>query len=211
MLCPQYCGQPGRYRLCHVHERWHVCLPRLDMEFDTWNWTDRASNFFLSSTMIEPELEITAPFTKIMAQARSLSMRRHYLMNFLCCQCRTGRELPGSQYCPKDLWVLVGGYSTEFSPGMYSDPISRWNYGSWEFGYTKALAKAGFTILAMAPQNGSKKIMAIYSFLAKWGMTRALLPILPPTRAAIWRFITRTCSTRMDKPENFYKHWFACS
>ncbi len=71
----------------------------------------------------------------------------------------------------RDLWDLVGGYSTEFSPGMYSDPdfsMKLWQAGVRLF---KGIAEA------RVYHFGSKSVARIvknpgyYSFIGKWGMT----------------------------------------
>ncbi|PWT77476.1 MAG: family 2 glycosyl transferase [Bacteroidetes bacterium] len=71
----------------------------------------------------------------------------------------------------KDYWNLVGGYSTEFSPGMYSDPdfsMKLWKAGVRLF---KGVSKS------RAYHFGSKSVGRVVknkgyqTFVAKWGMT----------------------------------------
>jgi hypothetical protein len=71
----------------------------------------------------------------------------------------------------KEVWDLVGGYSTEFSPGMYSDPdfsIKLWKLGVRLFKGVNQCRVYHF---------GSKSTLKVsrnkgyYTFIGKWGMT----------------------------------------
>ena len=70
----------------------------------------------------------------------------------------------------RDIWDLIGGYSTEFSPGLYSDPdfsMKLWNVGVRHFmGVGDALAYhfVSKTVGRITPNNGRS------TFLWKWGM-----------------------------------------
>jgi len=75
----------------------------------------------------------------------------------------------------KDVWDLVGGYSTEFSPGMYSDPdfsMKLWQLGVRHFQGVSASRVYHF---------GSKSVKRIvknpgyFVFIAKWGMPSSVL------------------------------------
>ncbi len=69
------------------------------------------------------------------------------------------------------LWDLVGGYSVEFSPGMYSDPDfakKLWDVGVRDFKGIEASRAYHFmskTVGRVVKNEGSKQ------FLQKWGMT----------------------------------------
>jgi hypothetical protein len=76
---------------------------------------------------------------------------------------------------PTFLWDLVGGYSIEFSPGMYSDPD-----------FSMKLFKAGVRnfkgiALSRAYHFGSKSVSRVkknkgyYQFINKWGYTSSVL------------------------------------
>lgn len=91
-------------------------------------------------------------------------------------------ELPKEDWCgatwppnlvPKKLWDLVGGYSVEFSPGMYSDPD--FSMKLWQIGvrYFKGIAQSrvyhflSHSTGRIVKNNGSKQ------FLQKWGITNS--------------------------------------
>jgi hypothetical protein len=70
----------------------------------------------------------------------------------------------------KDLWDLVGGYSTEFSPGMYSDPdfsMKLWKAGVRIF---KGIGSSRLYHFGSKSIGRIKKNKGYYTFIAKWGM-----------------------------------------
>jgi hypothetical protein len=70
-----------------------------------------------------------------------------------------------------DTWDLVGGYSVEFSPGMYSDPdfsMKLWLAG---IRYFKGLAASRAYHFGSVSTKKVKKNKGYYQFIAKWGMT----------------------------------------
>lgn len=75
----------------------------------------------------------------------------------------------------RDLWDLVGGYSTEFSPGMYSDPdfsMKLWNAG---IRYFKGVAASRVYHFGSVSTKKVKKNQGYYQFIAKWGFTSSTL------------------------------------
>lgn len=71
----------------------------------------------------------------------------------------------------KDLWDLVGGYSTEFSPGMYSDPdfsMKLWKAGVRIF---KGVGRSRLYHFGSKSVGRVKKNKGYYTFISKWGMT----------------------------------------
>ena len=68
-------------------------------------------------------------------------------------------------------WDLVGGYSVEFSPGMYSDPdFSRklWEAGVRNF---KGIGKSRVYHFSQVSTGKIRKNMGSKTFLMKWGIT----------------------------------------
>lgn len=134
-------------------------------------------NFFLSSTTIEAKVTQTnlcniAPYD----YGRNIeSFREQKLLDEFASLPKddwSGATWPPN-LVPKKLWDLVGGYSVEFSPGMYSDPdfsMKLWNIGVRCF---KGVAKSrvyhflSHSTGRMVKNNGSKQ------FLQKWGITNS--------------------------------------
>lgn len=71
----------------------------------------------------------------------------------------------------KDVWDLVGGYSIEYSPGMYSDPdfsMKLWASGVRLFkgiGASRAYHFGSKSVGRIVKNNG------YYTFISKWGLT----------------------------------------
>lgn len=75
----------------------------------------------------------------------------------------------------KDIWDIVGGYSIEFSPGMYSDPdfsMKLWKAGIRIF---KGISKSRAYHFGSKSVNRVVKNKGYYTFISKWGMTSSTL------------------------------------
>ena len=71
----------------------------------------------------------------------------------------------------KDIWDMVGGYSIEFSPGMYSDPdfsMKLWQIGVRLF---KGIEKSRVYHFGSISVKRVKRNKGYYTFIAKWGIT----------------------------------------
>lgn len=151
-------------------------LPDWDLEL--WNEIKALPDifFFLSSTTIEPRVSphpgILAPFDygstpetfqeeKLLKEYKSI----------------TGKDWSGATWPPnvvhKNLWDLIGGYSIEYFPGLYSDPdfsMKLYEAGVRYFKGVDASRVYHFgskTTTKTSLNNGSKQ------FLNKWGITSA--------------------------------------
>lgn len=151
-----------------------------DWDLALWREVDRLPDhyFFLSSTMIEPVPTshggILSPYNygrdpgefdeaRLLAEYKALP----------------AYDWAGATWPPnivhKDIWDLVGGYSIEYFPGMYSDPD-----------FSMKLLKAGVTHFkgvgrSLVYHFGSKttgrvkKNHGSRQFLNKWGMTSSTM------------------------------------
>jgi glycosyltransferase involved in cell wall biosynthesis len=75
----------------------------------------------------------------------------------------------------KHVWDMVGGYSLEFSPGMYSDPdfsMKLWQLGVRLF---KGISKSRVYHFGSVSTKRIKKNKGYYRFISKWGMTSSTL------------------------------------
>ncbi len=71
----------------------------------------------------------------------------------------------------KEVWDMVGGYSVEFSPGMYSDPdfsMKLWKSGIREF---RGIAASRVYHFEAISTNRIVKNPGARQFLMKWGLT----------------------------------------
>lgn len=129
--------------------------------------------FMLSATMIEPfetgnNSVIVAPFGENIEDFKEEQL----LATF---ESFEKEDWKGSTWPPnvihRDLWDLVGGMSTEFHPGMYSDPdLSK---KLWDAGvrYFKGVGKSRVYHFGSKSTGRVKKNKGAHTFLMKWGMT----------------------------------------
>ena len=127
--------------------------------------------FFLSATAIEPKASsvcaIEGSFgTDIHSfeEERLLNQYQDFQFN----------DWQGSTWPPNvvhiSVWDLVGGYSVEFSPGMYSDPdfsMKLWNLGVRIF---KGVSKSRVYHFGSKSVKRVKRNAGYYTFISKWGM-----------------------------------------
>jgi glycosyltransferase involved in cell wall biosynthesis len=114
--------------------------------------------FFISATCIEPfaqsSCSISFDFGKTIETFNEALLLEKYTSLKMV-------DWQGATWPPnivhKDIWDLVGGYSIEFSPGMYSDPdfsMKLWTLG---IRYFKGLSAAGSTIWLRFRKTDHKK------------------------------------------------------
>ncbi len=132
--------------------------------------------FFFSSTMIEPRAQSTcsieADFGNSIENFQEVKLLNSYRQFEF-------QDWQGSTWPPnvvhKDLWDLVGGYSVEFSPGMYSDPdfsMKLWNQGVRLF---MGLGKSRVYHFGSISVKRVKQNKGYYQFIRHWGMTSSTL------------------------------------
>lgn len=149
-------------------------LPDWDLEL--WKEIEQLPDeyFFLSSTTIEAK---PSPHPGIVSPYNYGTDKGSFNEERLLKEYKTlpAYDWDGATWPPnivhRDIWDLIGGYSIEFSPGMYSDPD-----------FSMKLLKAGITYFkgvktSMAYHFGSKSTNRIKKnngrkqFTFKWGIT----------------------------------------
>lgn len=152
-------------------------LPEWDLHF--WNVIGSRKDdlFFYSATGIEPKFtsnhSVIAPadYGHTVEDFKEERLLKEY--KDLSKEDWSGATWPPNVIATR-VWDLVGGYSTEFSPGMYSDPdFSRklWEAGVRDFRGIAASRAYHFmskTVGRIKKNNGSKQ------FLMKWGITSSM-------------------------------------
>jgi glycosyltransferase involved in cell wall biosynthesis len=147
-------------------------------EWDRVLWEEiqrlKSKWFFLSATMLEPyptnSKPVLAPYSygttaEEFDEARLL---KEYMTMEKPDWCGATRP---PNVVHKDLWDLVGGYSVEFSPGLYSDPdfsMKLWKVGVREF---KGLGQSRVYHFVSKSLGRIKKNDGRTQFLHKWGVT----------------------------------------
>ena len=157
--------------ILYMNDDMYVC-PKWDLELENEIKKIGHNKFFLSSTMIEPSGSnpsvIVADFGKDISH-----FEEEKLLNDFAKFDKV--DWSGATWPPniihKEIWDLVGGYSNEFSPGLYSDPdFSKklWNAGIRLFKGVSASRVYHFgtkTTKRITHNDGAKK------FILKWGIT----------------------------------------
>lgn len=161
--------------LLYMNDDMYVCP---DWDKELLNEIDKVghNNFFISSTCIEPNAQSSCMIEKNYGTDIHNFNEKKLLDEFATLE---KKDWQGATWPPnvvhKDTWDLAGGYSVEFSPGMYSDPdfsMKLWNIG---IRYFKGVGKS------RTYHFGSKSVKRIvknpgyYKFISKWGITCSTL------------------------------------
>ncbi|MFT3700765.1 MAG: glycosyltransferase [Agriterribacter sp.] len=129
-------------------------------------------NFFLSATAIEPIAQSNCSIQKNYG-TNCLEFNEQLLL-------QEYKQLPidnwtGATWPPnivhKKVWDMAGGYSIEFSPGMYSDPdfsMKLWQMGIRIFKGIEASRVYHFGSISVKRIIKNK---GYYQFIRKWGMS----------------------------------------
>jgi glycosyltransferase involved in cell wall biosynthesis len=132
--------------------------------------------FYISSTCIEPGSENKCMIPKDYGRDIKTFNEQALLSEF---KSLTMHDWQGATWPPnivhKELWDLAGGYSVEFSPGMYSDPdfsMKLWNNG---VRYFKGVSNSRVYHFGSKSVNRVKKNQGYFRFISKWGITCSTL------------------------------------
>jgi len=133
--------------------------------------------FFLSGTAIEP-MDQHNPCVVVKDFGTDIqSFQEQRLLKEFANQ--PINDWQGSTWPPnvvhRDVWDLVGGYSIEFSPGMYSDPdfsMKLWMMGIRLF---KGIGNSRVYHFGSRSTKRVRKNNGYYRFIQKWGMTSSTL------------------------------------
>lgn len=130
------------------------------------------NRFFLSSTTIQPHTPgssvINADYGDSIQSFREKALIEEYMDykadDFM------GATLPPN-IVHRDIWDLVGGYSVELSPGMYSDPDFTAKLWLCGIRYMKGLSASRVYHFETKSTTRIRKNQGRVQFLMKWGMT----------------------------------------
>ncbi|MEY3538711.1 MAG: hypothetical protein RL188_128 [Bacteroidota bacterium] len=132
--------------------------------------------FFLSSTVIEPVASSNAVIEKDYGHDIASFQEEKLLKEF---NEWAQPDWSGATWPPNivsvRLWDYVGGYSVEFSPGMYSDPdfsMKLWNAG---VRYFKGVSNSRAYHFGSKSVQRVKRNKGYHQFIYKWGFTSSLL------------------------------------
>lgn len=132
--------------------------------------------FFLSGTMIQPhnylDVGILANYGDSVETFDEARLLKEYMQHPMA-------DWRGATWPPnlmhRDVWDLVGGYSIEYTPGMYSDPdltAKLWMAGVRHF---KGLGKCRAYHFETKSTQRVRKNNGSLQFLFKWGITNRMM------------------------------------
>ena len=132
------------------------------------------NRFFISATTIQPhtkgEFIINADFGDTPETFGEEALLRHF--NDIKLPDWMGATLPPN-IVHRDIWDLVGGYSIEYSPGMYSDPDFTAKLYLCGIRYMKGVSASRVYHFETKSTTRIRKNMGQMQFLLKWGMTNS--------------------------------------
>jgi glycosyltransferase involved in cell wall biosynthesis len=163
--------------------------------------------FFLSATAIEPNAQSICSIEKNFGKDIHSFNEGKLLSEF---ESLAFNDWNGSTWPPnvlhRDVWNLVGGYSIEFSPGMYSDPdfsMKLWQAGIRIF---KGIEKSRVYHFGYTSTKRIKKNKGYYQFIAKWGITSSTFTRLFLKRGSVYAGPLQTPQIPFTiKLKNFFK------
>lgn len=157
--------------IVYINDDMYMC-PEWDIELLKEIQNCQHKNFFFSSTVIERVASSNCVIEKDYGDCVE-NFKEEQLLNEY-------RQLKkddwmGATWPPnivhRDVWALVGGYSTEFSPGMYSDPdfsMKLWKAGVRLF---KGVSASRAYHFSSKSTKRIKKNKGYYQFISKWQIT----------------------------------------
>jgi hypothetical protein len=130
------------------------------------------NRFFLSATTIQPHTPgdslLVADYGDQVGNFREQQLLADYMS--IPMEDWMGATMPPN-VVHRDLWDMVGGYSVELSPGMYSDPDFTAKLWLCGIRYMKGLSASRVYHFETKSTGRVKKNNGQMQFLMKWGMT----------------------------------------
>lgn len=161
--------------ILYMNDDMYVCP-----EWDKYLWEDIQSRpdhlFFISSTMIQPSnsknncIITNADYGRTVESFDEQRLLKEYDTYKLS-------DWHGATWPPnivhKSVWDMVGGYSIEYTPGMYSDPDFTAKLKFIGVDYFKGVAASRVYHFECRSTKRIKKNKGSAQFLLKWGITSA--------------------------------------
>ena len=157
--------------MCFLNDDMYV-LPGWDVALSEEIERLPDNRFFLSATTIQPHTPgdslLVADYGDQVGNFREQQLLAEYMS--IPMEDWMGATMPPN-VVHRDLWDMVGGYSVELSPGMYSDPD--FTAKLWLFGvrYMKGLSASRVYHFESKSTGKVRKNNGQMQFLMKWGMT----------------------------------------
>jgi glycosyltransferase involved in cell wall biosynthesis len=166
----------GTDYVVYLNDDMYVC-PGWDLELSDEIKKIGHPYFFLSATAIEPLPTRNNCVTVANYGTDIQSFREEKLLAEFAIL--PTRDWQGATWPPnivhRDLWDLAGGYSIEFSPGLYSDPDFSMKLWMLHVRLFKGVAKSRVYHFGGKSTFRVKKNRGYFIFIGKWGITASTL------------------------------------
>ena len=128
--------------------------------------------FFLSATSIQPHTQGTSIILADYGDSVETFQEEKLLKEYMDYEIKDwmGATIPPN-IVHRDIWDLVGGYSIEYSPGMYSDPDFTAKLYLCGVKFMKGLQASRIYHFETKSTTRIRKNCGQMQFLLKWGMT----------------------------------------
>ena len=128
--------------------------------------------FFLSATSIQPHTQSTSTILANYGDSIETFQEDKLLKEYMNYKINDwmGATIPPN-IVHRDIWDLVGGYSIEYSPGMYSDPDFTAKLYMCGVRFMKGLQASRIYLFETKSTTRIRKNCGQMQFLLKWGMT----------------------------------------
>jgi glycosyltransferase involved in cell wall biosynthesis len=141
------------------------------------------NRFFLSGTTIQPRTPGNSKIVADYGDSPEVFREDDLLRGYMDVKMSDwmGATMPPN-IVHRDIWDLVGGYSVEYSPGMYSDPDFTAKLWLCGIRYMRGLSASRVYHFETKSTGRIRKNDGRMQFLLKWGMTNSSF-----RRAYTWR------------------------
>lgn len=157
--------------ICFVNDDMYV-LPGWDKALYDEIKACPDNRFFVSATTIQPHTLGCSVINADYGDSIETFREKQLLENYQSLEINDwmGSTLPPN-VVHRDVWDLVGGYSVELSPGMYSDPDFTAKLWLCGIRYMKGISASRVYHFETKSTTRIRKNMGQLQFLMKWGMT----------------------------------------
>lgn len=130
------------------------------------------NHFFLSATTIQPHTKSASTILADYGDTIETFQEKNLLAEYMDYPAKDwmGATLPPN-IVHRDIWDLAGGYSIEYSPGMYSDPDFTAKLYMCGVRYMKGLQASRIYHFETKSTRRIRKNCGQMQFLLKWGIT----------------------------------------
>ncbi len=168
------------------------------------------NNFYLSGTMIQPHDNTDVGLCLNYGDSIETFKEEQLLKEF---KNHPYSDWQGATRPPslvhRDIWDLVGGYSIEFTPGMYSDPDFTAKLLAVGIRYMKGIGNSRVYHFETKTTGRIKRNDGATQFLLKWGFSNSTMRKYVTRQGEKWEDVTQPINHRVIIKKQRYAKWKA--